>query len=624
MMVDYEEQVLITGIKSNNHCSICQVPPNKREHLCKSWDMRTHESTRAQLRQQQRRPKSAGPGEMDVHPVENFAWKHPHVNIHATMMMDILHQLLKGMVMRLVDWTGDLVEEMAANTQRASKHGTKKKWGNKLIKDSHHTVQLDHRFRQVPAFHNMKCFAHFSKVKQWTGNEQKAMIKQLVPVLAPLLKTGAGPAAMHCTRAILDFVMLASYTLHDKHTLGYMTAALERIDILKPVFKNSRPFNRETGERHFNFPKLHVMSHYVDFICLYGSAQGFDTSYSEAAHKILVKDFFSRTNKKPGYEIQILHHNTRRQNMAAMNDVLLFTQTQPQSQADLDSQVQVTKCTRDPIDLTGLEIPCSEVDEAQMLEKRLKVNCWRTAKDMDTALEIPSFLDALAVFVRESRRKQDGVATASHLMDRLETDPAWVGDCYVSLHNSISCWERDGRDNMAPDKLVERHAYCSPRWQNQDQWRRDCVWVQEHASDQTFVHHWPGVLHGRLLGQLQLIVTVIDMTRQDGKDKALRYTGALVELFKWRNGGEVHATHGMFEVEKWPAASSGHRRNLGPLRFYEIPTVINTAHLVPADAEASKFYVNNWVNWEAYNTIYDPDFLHNNHRAAVRLAKLFK
>ena len=122
---------------------------------------------------------------------------------------------------------------------------------------------------------------------------------------------------LHCTRAVLDFVMLASYTSHSEQTLSYMTAALERLDKLKPVFKKSRPLNQETQEPHFNFPKLHVMSHYVEFIRLYGSAQGFDTSYSEAAHKTLVKEFFNRTNKNPGYEAQVLLHNTRRQHMAA-------------------------------------------------------------------------------------------------------------------------------------------------------------------------------------------------------------------------------------------------------------------------------------------------------------------
>ena len=292
-----------------------------------------------------------------------------------------------------------MVEEITADTQRTSQRGTKCKRDGRLLENSSYAVQLDHRFAQVPPFHEMKLFSWFSQVKQWTGNEHKAMVKQLVPVLAPLLKTGAGPAALHCTQAILDFVMLASYTSHDKQTLGYMTAALERVDKLKSVFKNSRPFNKETEERHFNFPKLHVMSHYVDFIRLYGSAQGYDTSYSKVAHKTLVNEFFYQTNKNPGYEVQILHHNTRRQNVAAMKDVLLYTQSRLQSQADRDNQTQVTKPTREQRDLTMLEIPCSEEDQARMDKERVDVKCWRTARNIGTALGIPGFLDALAVFV---------------------------------------------------------------------------------------------------------------------------------------------------------------------------------------------------------------------------------
>ena len=176
-----------------------------------------------------------------------------------------------------------------------------------------------------------------------------------------------------------------------------------------------------------------------------------------------------------------------------------------------------------------------------------------------------------------------------------------------------------------PNKLVERHAYCSPAWQNQDRWRRDCVWVQGHGmSNKMLIEERPKVLCGWLLGQLQLIVTVINSMQRDGNDRALRYTGALIELFKWRNRGQVHPTYGMFEVERWPSNGSTQPCNLGAVRFYKIPTVIHCAHLVPADALASKFYVNNWVNWEAYNTIYNPDFLDSNHRAAVKLVKSFK
>ena len=45
LMVDYEEQVLITGVKANMQCFICHVPPKEREHVTKNWEFQTHEST---------------------------------------------------------------------------------------------------------------------------------------------------------------------------------------------------------------------------------------------------------------------------------------------------------------------------------------------------------------------------------------------------------------------------------------------------------------------------------------------------------------------------------------------------------------------------------------------------
>ena len=39
-----------------------------------------------------------------VHLVKNFAWDHQLVNIHETLMIDVLYQLLKGMVIHLLSW----------------------------------------------------------------------------------------------------------------------------------------------------------------------------------------------------------------------------------------------------------------------------------------------------------------------------------------------------------------------------------------------------------------------------------------------------------------------------------------------------------------------------------------
>ena len=126
------------------------------------------------------------------------------------------------------------------------------------------------------------------------------MVRQLVPAIAPLL-IGKRDAAIHCARAVMDFLVLAQYVSHDENTLSYMEHSLYRLDHLKTVFSKYRPQNTTNDadneyEALFNIPKLHVMSHYVAFIQLYGSAQGFDTSSPESAHKTLLKNSFPRTN----------------------------------------------------------------------------------------------------------------------------------------------------------------------------------------------------------------------------------------------------------------------------------------------------------------------------------------
>ena len=154
-MVNYEEQVLITGIKSNNHCSICQVPPDKRENLHEKWELRTHESTQSQILRQLKQLKLGQRDTMAMHAV----------NIHLVIMVNILHQLLKDIVKWLLDWTEDLMKELTGNsTKDKSACGVKQKQGRKLVKDLLYSIWLDEQFWQVPSFHDLKRFPDFSKV----------------------------------------------------------------------------------------------------------------------------------------------------------------------------------------------------------------------------------------------------------------------------------------------------------------------------------------------------------------------------------------------------------------------------------------------------------------------------
>ncbi len=49
-----------------------------------------------------------------VHSMDNFTWNHSFVNIHKCMMLDILHQLLKGVVSgtHMLQWLKTIIRAM--------------------------------------------------------------------------------------------------------------------------------------------------------------------------------------------------------------------------------------------------------------------------------------------------------------------------------------------------------------------------------------------------------------------------------------------------------------------------------------------------------------------------------
>jgi len=52
-MIDYEEQILITGVKINQQCTICQVPSQEQENLKENWPLQTHQFIKNQISKQQ-------------------------------------------------------------------------------------------------------------------------------------------------------------------------------------------------------------------------------------------------------------------------------------------------------------------------------------------------------------------------------------------------------------------------------------------------------------------------------------------------------------------------------------------------------------------------------------------
>ena len=130
-----------------------------------------------------------------------------------------------------------------------------------------------------------------------------------------------------------------------------------------------------------------------------------------------------------------------------------------------------------------------------------------------------------------------------------------------------------------------------------------------------------------IIGELQLVVTVKDerLESKDGYTQLPKYTGALVKLLQWRQQRSVYPTHGMVEVEPWPTTEARNQRFLTGEKIYFIPHIIKKAHVVPATAPPIQYwFVNNYIDWDQFNTLYDKNFKTKGMRTTDKIAGQFK
>ena len=321
-MTDYEEQTVITEIKCNQQCVICTVSSAQRQNLtARVWEPWTHGGIITQLKFQQKNEIHSR-NDNWLHLVKNFAWNHYLINIHQCMMIDILHQLLKEAVMNVMQWMKSLLIDMS--TTEAEVMCNLNKW-----------------FRAISVFSEVKHFISFFNMTQWSDDEQKTIIKQLISVITSLLSSHL---ALQYAQTVMNFVLITQYTTHDEKILKYMKQAIYWMNCFKWAFVNYWPIDKKDKKPHFNISKLHSVTHYVNQIRLFGSAVGMNSAYFEATHKYLVKVFFNRTNKqKDEFEQQILLHNTWLINLLVMRDVLNYHASRSVTQAEKNNRAKVTK-----------------------------------------------------------------------------------------------------------------------------------------------------------------------------------------------------------------------------------------------------------------------------------------
>ncbi|KAH9010418.1 hypothetical protein EDB84DRAFT_1590846 [Lactarius hengduanensis] len=247
---DYPEQILSTGSISGR-CPTCDVDHNRlgdydsrdTNHL---WDLCSILDIVDSFQQDPagflRACDSAG-----MKPIVDPFWKDlPYAHIFRSITPDILHQIYQGIVKHVIRW----ITKVVGVAEESLTHVT--------------------------------------------GQEHNQMCRILLALVMDIPLTGglSNACLVRATQALMDFVFIAQYPIHTGEMLQLLEDTLSRFHESKSIFV-------DLGiRRHFNIPKFHFASHYVDLIKLYRTTDNFNTKTTERLHIDLAKDVYAATNHK--------------------------------------------------------------------------------------------------------------------------------------------------------------------------------------------------------------------------------------------------------------------------------------------------------------------------------------
>ena len=268
---DYPEQALVT-CTYNGRCPKCMSPPDKLGDYS-SFSPRAYDDAinTYLLADGDILKFHAACRQEGLKPVFHPFWESlPLSNIFVSITLDILHQLLQGVIKHLIAWL--------TSTYRPDK--------------------IDARCRSLPPNHHIVTFTKgITGLSHVTGLEHKNMCRILLGLIIDQpLPSGQAPSQLvQVVRALLDFLYLTQLPSHTSDTLRRLEDSLAKFHANKSIFV-------DLGIReHFHIPKIHSLIHYSTSITLFGTTDNYNTEQTEHLHIDLAKDAYRATNRKNEY-----------------------------------------------------------------------------------------------------------------------------------------------------------------------------------------------------------------------------------------------------------------------------------------------------------------------------------
>ncbi|KAI9437037.1 hypothetical protein H4582DRAFT_2112014 [Lactarius indigo] len=269
---DYPEQVLVMCTYSGQ-CPKCTAPHDQlrdfvRFPLC-SYDQVTATYS---LVDKDVHVFHAGCHGVGLKPVFHPFWESLLlVNIFMSITLDILHQMLQGIMKHLVAWL-----------THSGIFGT---------------GPIDAHCQSLLPNHLIKTFSNgISTLSRVLGQEHKDMCWILLSLVVDLpLPSGQVACVIRSVYVLLNFLYLVQLPSQTANTVVQLNEALARFHSNKAIFVDLGICE------HFNILKFHSLMHYTRLIALFGTMDNYNTEQTERLHIDFTKDAYHTTNHKDEY-----------------------------------------------------------------------------------------------------------------------------------------------------------------------------------------------------------------------------------------------------------------------------------------------------------------------------------
>lgn len=342
--LDYPEQCLHTG---SRRCPKCDV---KKSDFAKNaaGNPRSPEETLRHVRHAATLGSAAAIDRYLKNHGLNYIlepfWKDwAHVDVHEAITPDILHQLYQGLVKHLTAWCRAILGD----------------------------DELDARMSRLMQSFGLRHFDNgISCLQRVSGTEHRAISRQLLCAMA---SANVDKRVIRAMSALLEFTFMVQNECHSDDTLSDTQEILDKFHANKAVFV-------ELGAcDDLNFPKLHMLQHYIPDIKLYGSLLPVSTDIGERLHIVDCKNGYRASNKKKGvYPMQMCKWLIRGERMDWLGHRIAAA-----NGTTYDARKRVDKRQHDPIEYAR--------DAA----------AHRTLQELATVHRAPGLESALRDFLRE-------------------------------------------------------------------------------------------------------------------------------------------------------------------------------------------------------------------------------